>query len=116
MIAIIWITPMSGPMKSCFAFRREKPSRTRTGSVFRTDQLYFKSPAEMTAAFARYPDAVANTRVIADRCQITFEENVFHFPHFVVDGEKSEADLFTEQTWSGFEKDWSGSGKASGCG
>jgi DNA polymerase III subunit alpha len=71
---------------------------------FQTDQLYFKSPAEMAAAFARYPDAVANTRVIADRCQITFEENVFHFPHFVVDGEKSEADLFTEQTWSGLEK------------
>ncbi|RJP36997.1 MAG: DNA polymerase III subunit alpha [Desulfobacteraceae bacterium] len=71
---------------------------------FRTDQLYFKSPAEMTAAFEAYPEAVANTRVIADRCNVAFEKNVFHFPHFVVDSAKSEADLFTERTRTGFEK------------
>lgn len=71
---------------------------------FRTDQLYFKAPAEMAAAFAGYPDAVANTRLIADRCHIEFEKDVFHFPHFSVDGEKSEADLFTERTRGGFEK------------
>ncbi|MGA6924387.1 MAG: PHP domain-containing protein, partial [Desulfosarcina sp.] len=46
--------------------------------VFDSDQLYFKSPAEMIADFADFPGAIANTVAIADRCGIAFEFNTYH--------------------------------------
>jgi DNA polymerase III subunit alpha len=40
------------------------------------------APLEMVAAFAETPEAVANTRVIADRCNVTIELGVNHLPSF----------------------------------
>ncbi|MBF0473929.1 MAG: hypothetical protein HQK93_09405, partial [Nitrospirae bacterium] len=40
---------------------------------FGTDQLYFKSPDEMKTAFREVPEAVLNTREIAEKCNLTFE-------------------------------------------
>jgi len=46
---------------------------------FETDQLYVKSPAEMAAAFAHVPEAVANTLDIARRCDFALERQL-RFP------------------------------------
>jgi DNA polymerase-3 subunit alpha len=37
-----------------------------------TDEFYFKSPEEMKQAFHEAPEAIANTRVIADMCNVEF--------------------------------------------
>jgi len=37
------------------------------------EELYFKSQSEMASAFADYPEAIANTVEIADRCDFKFE-------------------------------------------
>ncbi|HEX8950155.1 MAG TPA: PHP domain-containing protein, partial [Dissulfurispiraceae bacterium] len=37
-----------------------------------TDEFYFKSPDEMKQTFRELPDAIANTRVIAERCNLEF--------------------------------------------
>jgi DNA polymerase-3 subunit alpha len=71
---------------------------------FETDQLYFKSPQEMEAAFAGYPGAIGNTRDIADRCSFDFDLKTYHFPHFPVAEGKSEADVLTEKAWEGFHQ------------
>src|SRR5215510_9977411 len=51
---------------------------------FETDQLYVKDPAEMAAAFADVPEAVANTVEIARRCDFEFKQRwrfpVYHVP------------------------------------
>lgn len=37
-----------------------------------TDEFYFKSPEEMKSAFREVPEAIENTRVIAERCNLEF--------------------------------------------
>ncbi len=70
---------------------------------FRTDQLYFKSKAEMHAAFKDYPGALSNTVDIADRCHIDFDFNTYHFPRFADESELSSDELFTQNVRQGFE-------------
>jgi DNA polymerase-3 subunit alpha len=49
-----------------------------------SNELYFRSPAEMAKVFADMPDAVRRTREVADRCNLLldFEHIRFHLPHF----------------------------------
>ena len=49
-----------------------------------SNELYFRSPAEMARVFADMPDAVRRTREVADRCNLLldFEHAHFHLPHF----------------------------------
>ncbi len=49
---------------------------------FGTDQVYFKSPDEMHAAYHHLPEAVTNTRAIAERCHVEFELGVPRLPKF----------------------------------
>jgi len=45
---------------------------------FSSDQLYLKSPEEMARLFAHVPEAIANTLVVADKCnlELTFGRSV----------------------------------------
>ena len=68
----------------------DDPSRMQYG----TDQLYFKSPEEMAAGFADYPEAIENTIEIAERCNFKFEFGTYHPPHYVPpDGQSLSAHL-----------------------
>jgi DNA polymerase-3 subunit alpha len=70
---------------------------------FRTDQLYFKSKAEMHAAFKDYPGALSNTVDIAARCNIDFDFKTYHFPRFADESELSSDELFTRSVRQGFQ-------------
>ena len=71
---------------------------------FRTDQLYFKSKAEMHAAFKDYPGALSNTVDIAARCNIDFDFETYHFPRFADESQLKSDELFTHRVRQGFEK------------
>jgi DNA polymerase-3 subunit alpha len=71
---------------------------------FRTDQLYFKSKAEMHAAFKDYPGALSNTVDIAGRCHIDFDFKTYHFPRFADASESSSEALFIQNVRQGFEQ------------
>jgi DNA polymerase-3 subunit alpha len=47
-------------------------------------ELYFKSPAEMSALFREFPEAVANTLKIADRCNVQLEFGKSKYPQYPV--------------------------------
>jgi DNA polymerase III subunit alpha len=49
-----------------------------------TDQFYFKSSQEMKELFKEIPEAIANTIVIADKCNVEFEFNKARLPNFEV--------------------------------
>ena len=49
---------------------------------FSSDEFYFKSPDEMEALFAEYPDALANTRRIAEQCNLEMRFGEYEFPRF----------------------------------
>jgi len=71
---------------------------------FRTDQLYFKSKAEMYDAFKDYPGALGNTVQIAHRCKIEFDFNTYHFPRFADEVEQDSDTLFSQSVRQGFEQ------------
>jgi DNA polymerase-3 subunit alpha len=50
------------------------------GNNFKTDQLYFRSPAEIQQLFDYCPEAVKNTIAIADRCNVEINFDKFFFP------------------------------------
>ena len=51
---------------------------------FDTDQFYFKTPDEMAADFAAYPEALRRTLEIADRCTVTIELGRILLPAYPV--------------------------------
>jgi DNA polymerase-3 subunit alpha len=63
---------------------------------FQTDEFYFKSPEEMREEFAHLPEAISNTVVIAERCNLTLEIGKALLPEFITpDG--SQPDEFLER-------------------
>jgi len=64
---------------------------------FASDQLYLKSPEEMARLFAHVPEAIANTLVVADKCnlELTFGRSVL--PEFkpIPDGMTAHAYLIS---------------------
>jgi len=58
------------------------PSRMK----FSTEEFYFKPPSEMASAFEFYPEAIANTIKIAERCNLKLKFDEYHLPHYEVPG------------------------------
>lgn len=71
------------------------------------EEFYFKSPEEMMELFADHPEALKNTRIIADACNYDFDFNTYYFPKFVLPDEtKTLEEYLTQQTYKGFEERW----------
>jgi len=49
---------------------------------FDSDQFFFKSPERMATDFREVPEAIKNTRVIAERCSLLLEFGQVHMPRF----------------------------------
>ncbi|MEW6584904.1 MAG: DNA polymerase III subunit alpha [Nitrospirota bacterium] len=61
---------------------------------FNTESLYFKSPEEMKQAFRDIPEAVMNTRAIAERCNVEFALGASLLPVFdLKNGQSADAVL-----------------------
>lgn len=61
---------------------------------FPSNEFYLKSTAEMAELFRAYPEALANTLRIAERCNVAFEFGVLHLPEFPVpQGQNAQAYL-----------------------
>ncbi len=73
---------------------------------FRTDQLYFKSKEEMIGYFKDFPGAVENTLAIAERCNVRFDLESYHFPIFKDPSGLSAEELFIRKANEGFERVW----------
>ncbi|GAW91280.1 PHP domain-containing protein, partial [Calderihabitans maritimus] len=51
---------------------------------FSTEEFYLKSAGEMYQIFEKYPEALANTLAIAERCQVELEFGQLHLPDYQV--------------------------------
>ena len=47
-----------------------------------TTDLYVKSPEEMQRSFSAWPEAIKNTRAIAERCNVNMNLGKFRFPRY----------------------------------
>jgi DNA polymerase-3 subunit alpha len=54
----------------------------RMGASYATEQFYLRSAEEMKARFAEVPEAVTNTREVADRCNLEIKFGELHYPVF----------------------------------
>jgi len=66
------------------------PNRMR----FASEEFYFKEPAAMKSVFSALPEAISNTLVIADQCNLKLDFDQYHLPRFdVPDGTDAKAYL-----------------------
>lgn len=71
---------------------------------FPNDQFYLKSPEEMEKLFARFPEAVANTQVIADQCNLEFAFGELHLPDFQAPDGRDNTGYLRELCMMGLEE------------
>lgn len=75
-----------------------------TGLEFSTEEFYVKSEDEMLSLFSSVPDAVYNTQLIADRCNVEFEFGNTKLPHFEVPNNMDHFEYFKNQCFYGLSR------------
>ena len=72
-----------------------------TGLEFTTDEFYVKTEAEMRALFPELPEAIDNTQVIAEQCNVEFTFGNTILPHFEVPNRMDHFEYFKNQCFFG---------------
>ncbi len=76
------------------------PKRMR----LKTDQFYFKDPALMHREFSWAPQALANTLVVAEKCNVKLDFDQIHLPVFVPPGGKAKEVYLRELCQEGIKR------------
>ncbi|WP_037464538.1 DNA polymerase III subunit alpha [Shimazuella kribbensis] len=71
---------------------------------FDTDQVYLKSPEQMKALFSHVPEAVSNTVLLADRCNVHLALGELLLPSFPLPVSVSAKEYLTSLCQKGLEK------------
>lgn len=75
---------------------------------FPNDEFYLKSEDEMRKIFAFAPEAIDNTQIIAERCNVEFEFGHYHLPEFQVPGNKNKGEYLRELCNQGLKERYEG--------
>lgn len=78
----------------------DDPSRLR----FPSDEFYFKSPEEMALEFADLPEAISNTGLIADRCNVQLDFSSIHLPEYPLPDGQDSFVLLSELATEGLKR------------
>ena len=81
-------------------FTLNDPRRPRNYSP----QQYLKSPQEMCELFKDIPEALENTVLIAQRCNLEFELGDYHLPEFPVPEGYDQDSWLSEASYKGLDK------------
>src|SRR5688500_7884277 len=68
------------------------------------DQFYLKTAAEMASVFGDFPEALANTVRIAERCNVDLSGTINHLPNFDVPAGFTLDDYFEHIVREGFQQ------------
>src|SRR2546421_1558522 len=71
---------------------------------FDTNEFYLKDSAEMAAAFAELPEAIASTLEIAERCDATIELGKQLIPRYPTPDGRDEAEYLRELAFDGLRR------------
>jgi len=69
-------------------------------SMADTPDYYLKSPEEMTSQFSDFPEAINNTQIIADKCNVSIEIGKWDFPIFKLPPRKTAEDTLREMVFA----------------
>jgi len=78
----------------------EDPDRMR----FPTDHFFLKSPEQMWASFGHVPEALKNTLLLAERCNVKMEFDLYHYPKFEIPKTETLDSFLEKKVREGFEK------------
>jgi DNA polymerase III subunit alpha len=78
-----------------------KSTLTAPKMSFETNEFFLKSSEEMADAFAEWPEAMASTLEIAERCSVEVELGGRLIPRFPTPGDRSEEAYLREQVDAG---------------
>ena len=70
---------------------------------FQTDQLFFKSPQQMIAAFPDNQEILARSLEVASRCRLELPLGEFHFPVFPLENGQTMEEQLRQQARAGLE-------------
>lgn len=90
--------------KVLICIQTNKTINEATGLDFETDEFYVKSEEEMRSLFKEIPQAVDNTQIIADKCNIEFEFGNTKLPNFDVPDNRDHFEWFKERCLNGFHR------------
>jgi len=65
---------------------------------------FFRPPSEMAELFAHVPEAVSNTGLVADICELEIKTGSWILPHFPVPQEKTTEEHLRDQVLAGLKK------------
>lgn len=68
-----------------------------------TEELYVKSEEEMRRLFPHLPEAIEQTALIAQRCQVDFDFSTHHLPHYLSDTNESNPALLRRLCQEGLQ-------------
>ncbi|MBI3615567.1 MAG: DNA polymerase III subunit alpha [Candidatus Omnitrophica bacterium] len=71
---------------------------------FETDEFYFKSPQEMQSIFAEFPQAILNTRQIAEKANVELDFSQLHLPQFTPPEGKTQEGYLAELVEEGMRR------------
>ncbi len=71
---------------------------------FNTDEFYLKSEDEMRSLFKDIPEAINNTQIIADRCNVDFEFGVRKLPRYDLPEGVDHFQYFKDECYKGLYK------------
>lgn len=71
---------------------------------FQTDEFYLKTEDEMRQIFSFVPQAIDNTALIAERCNVDFEFGVRKLPRFDVPNNEDHLQYFRRNCYNGLHK------------
>jgi DNA polymerase-3 subunit alpha len=70
---------------------------------FDSDQFFFKSPERMVSDFRYSPEAIKNTRIIAERCSLLLEFGKIHMPRFDLGTGETLRERFSKDAREGLQ-------------
>lgn len=68
-------------------------------SMLDVPDFYVKSPQEMTDLYPDLPDAITNTQVITDKCNLDIDIGKWYFPKFSIPNNQSPEEYLTQMTY-----------------
>lgn len=78
----------------CLQTKKKKSDTDRMS--YMGEDFSFKSPEKMSEAFTDHPEAIKNSTIIADQCNLEIELNKIQLPHFEVPNGKTADEYLRE--------------------
>lgn len=73
-------------------------------TMLNTPSFYFRSPEEMKSLFAEYPDAIKNTKKIAEQCNLKIPIGQFILPYYPIPGKQTASDHLKDLVYKRMKK------------